>query len=141
MLQLFRGILAFIVGMGAARIFDMHFPPTGKDVAPWVTFVVTSGALYIASYWREIRRRLWLIRTPMMRVAMPLRITHQLGLHDFLADEGENGTPQYRLLADQDDKVRPPVSEGDRVIVTGKQRERMRGGSYTLVQCRIRTLR
>ena len=68
----------------------------------------------------------------------PLRITRIMDLHLFLADEGEKNTPRYCLEGDPDDKSRPTVDVGDWVIVAGKQAERMKGGHYSFVQCRIR---
>ena len=136
MRQVVRSILAFAMGASVGRIFDSHFPP-GETVLAAGVILLISVAAFIASCRPEMRRWWWLRRTRLMRFR-PLRITHVKGLHEFLA-EGEDGM-RFHLFADQNDKGQPPVREGDRVIVTGKQRERMKGGNNTLVQCRIRTL-
>ena len=53
-------------------------------------------------------------------------------------EEGEKNVPRYRLEGDRHDKSRPSVDIGDWGIVTGKQAERMKGGHYSFVRCRIR---
>ena len=136
MRQILRSVSAFAIGASVGFVLELYFPPEEMVHAAWVV-IPLSGAVFIASYWPEMRQWWWLRRTSFMRIANPLRITHVLDLHEFLADEGRNGI-RYRLVADPNDRARPPVNEGDWVIVKGKLRERMRGGYNTLVQCRIR---
>ncbi len=135
--EVFRTISAIGIGAGAGRTFDSYFPPGQADPAAWAILVV-SGLAFIASYWSEVRRQWWMWRTPFMTLR-PLQITRIMDLHEFLADEGEKNSPRYRLEGDRDDKSRPSVDVGDWVIVTGKQAERLKGGHYSFVQCRIRS--
>ena len=139
MRQILRSISTFAIGAGAGLIFEWYLGPEETVLAAWL-IVPLFGAAFVGSYWLEMRRWWWLRHTSLMRIASPLRITHILDLHEFLADEGGAGM-RYRLVADKNDKARPPVNEGDWVVVSGKPRERLRGGYNTLVQCRIRARR
>ena len=134
--QVVRTVSAIGIGAGAGRIFDSYFPHGQAAPAAW-GILMFSGLAFIASYWSEVRRQWWMWRTPFMTLS-PLRITRIMDLHVFLAHEGEKNSPRYRLEADRHDKSRPPVDVGDWVIVTAKQAERMKGGHYSFVQCRIR---
>ena len=136
--EVVRTVSAIGIGAGAGRVFDSYFPPGQADPAAW-GILLFSGLALIASYWSEVRRQSWMWRTPFMTLR-PLRITRIMDLHVFLADEGERNSPRYRLEGDRRDKSRPSVDVGDWVIVTGKQAERLKGGHYSFVQCRIRVV-
>ena len=136
MRQIVQSISAFAMGLSAGLLFESYFVPDESTLIAWVVLLL-AGLVFVGLFWPEIRRWWWLRCTAYMRIASPLRITHILGLHEFLADEEGNGM-WYRVMADPYDKARPPVNVGDWIIVTGKLQERMRGGYQTLVQCRVR---
>ena len=140
MRQILKSVSAFAMGASAGLIFEFYFPPEAEKTGSiaMLILLVSFGGL-IALHCPEIRQWWWLRRTPLIRIVNPLCITHILDLHEFLADE-EGNPARYRLVADRNDKARPVVNAGDRIVVSGKQQERMQGGFNTLVQCRIRVL-
>ena len=76
--------------------------------------------------WPELRVWWWRRKQPW--ITFPdLRIRSIVGLHEYRAQEVEHSLI-FELHADPNDSSRPPIHQGDIVVVTGKYRSPMRGG-------------